>query len=331
MASPSPAPDEALIKEAAGWFARLNTRQVSSATLEAFRQWRQEPGRREAYAEVERAWRRTAVLEGDHDMGQAVDAALARGAQRRAALHAWTRPRIAIGALVLGLAVAALGAGWAFWPALAGRTYVTGVGEQRLVQLEDGSRVRLDTDTRVSVRLGAHARRVRLVRGQAFFDVAHDASRPFVVAAGAADVRAIGTRFDVRRDAGHVRITLVQGLVEVRGPAAGAAAVRLHPGEQVSANGALSAPRPVDLDAATSWTDGRIVFHAVPLRAAIAEVNRYSRRKIVLDAPGLADEAVSGAFDSGDIDAFVAAVSTLQGLRAEPQGDGAIHLAPAKG
>lgn len=324
MPTPAPAPDEAVLKEAAAWFARLNTRSISSATLEDFRTWRQEPGRRDAYAEIERAWRRTSALAGGADMAAAVDEALARGGRR----PGWGRsPAVLVGVLLA--LVMSVGAGLLAWPGLAGRTYATGIGEQRLVQLADGSRVRLDTDTRLSVRLTGKARRIRLERGQAFFDVAHDATRPFVVDAGAADVRALGTRFDVRRDSGLVRVTLVQGSVEVRPAAAAARPVVLRPGEQVTADGGLSPPRRIDVTAATSWTDGRIIFHAVPLNAAVAEVNRYSRRRIVLDAPSVAGEAVTGAFDSGDVDAFVSAVSELHGLRARPEGEDVIRLTPA--
>jgi transmembrane sensor len=324
MTPPSPAPDEALLKEAAAWFSRLNTRSVSSATLEEFRIWRQAPGRRDAYAEIERAWRRSAVLDGDADMIAAVAEALSRGRGARA------QPRAV--QVVIALSLLALGLGFAVWTQVSGETLATGVGEQRLVVLEDGSRVRLDTDTRLSARMGGQQRRLRLLKGQAFFEVAHDPSRPFLVDAAGTQVRAVGTRFEVRRDADHVRVTLVQGVVDVRQPSEPARqAVRLTPGQQIVANGRLGAPQRVDLEAATSWTDGRIIFHAVQLRVAIGEVNRYSRRKITLEAPNLGDEVVSGAFDSSDVDAFVSAVCNLHGLRADPQGDNAIVLKPTEG
>jgi transmembrane sensor len=197
------------------------------------------------------------------------------------------------------------------------------------VQLDDGSRIRLDTDTRLVVRLSSARRLVQLQRGQAFFEVAHDATRPFVVEAGTTDVRALGTQFDVRRDAVHVQVTLLQGRVEVRqGSSDHGAAVVLHPGEQVVANGALGRPALADLTTATSWTDGRLLFHAIPLRQAIAEMNRYSRRRIVLAAPGLGDEAVTGAFDTTNVEGFVLAVSGLHGLRVE-RDDKEIRLIPA--
>lgn len=323
MRAPSPDRDPAG-KEAAAWFSRLNTRSVSSDTLEAFRAWRQQPGHRDAYAEVERLWRRTGVLEGDPDIEGVLAAALSRSRPR----PGWRGvPRPILAGCAAGAAALALAGGVWLWPALVGSTYATGVGEQRLVQLADGSRVRLDTDTRLVARFDGRTRRIRLNRGQAFFDVAHAAARPFVVEAGPTAVRALGTRFDVRRDDGHVQVTLVEGRVEVRaGGRAAGQSLTLRPGQQVTANGGLGAPRPIDVAAATSWTSGRIVFHAVPLRVAVAEVNRYSRRKIVLDAGGEGDVAVTGVFDSGDLEAFVAAVSDLHDLRAEPQADGSLRL-----
>jgi transmembrane sensor len=327
MPAPHPSPDARLIEEASAWFSKLNTRQVSSDTLEGFRVWRQGEGHREAYAEVERAWRRSSALEGEAYATDAVAEAIARGRARRAATgtRAW-RPFALIGVGLL--LVISLGVGVAVQSGLFGRSYVTGVGEQRLVQLDDGSHIRLDTDTRLVVQLSGARRVVRLERGQALFEVAHDAARPFIVEAGAADVRALGTQFDVRRDAGHVQVTLLQGRIEVRrGSDAGAVAVVLHPGEQVVANGGLGRPGPIDVAAATSWTDGRLLFHAIPLRQAIAEMNRYSRRRIVLAAPGLADEAVTGAFDTTNIDGFVSAVSGLHALRVE-RDDKEIRLLP---
>jgi transmembrane sensor len=330
MSAP-PSPDEPMLKAAAAWHARLNTRQVSSALLEEFRLWRQTPGARAAYAGVERAWRKAGRLEGDPQIDRAVRQALARGArQGRPSARAWPAARAPA---VLGLA--ATGAIAALfllaWPQLQGRGYATGVGEQRLIQLEDGSRVRLDTQTRLRVTLTPHLRQIRLMAGQAYFEVAHDPNRPLVVVAGGTKVRAIGTRFDVRRDDGQVRVTLVQGLVEVSQGLGPAAPVRLRAGQQLIAGRSIGAPTAADTAAATSWTLGRIVFNAVPLRTAVAEVNRYSRRQIILKAHGPDERAVTGVFDSGDTAAFLAAVRDLDGLKSQDLPDGAILLTDETG
>jgi len=329
--SPSAAPDGRAKDEAAAWFARLNTRSIPATALEEFRIWRQTPGNREAYAAIEAIWNKTGQLRSDPEMGEAVTAALARtrksrpGATFLGALR--SRPVTSFGVVAITALAVLVGVQWA----QARSVYSTGVGEQRLVRLDDGSRVRLDTQTQIKVRFSQGTRRVVLERGQAFFDVAKDAGRPFVVAAGTTDVQAVGTRFDVRRDEDKVRVILVDGVVEVRAaaPTSNPGSLQrwtLKPGEQLTAGREVVAPKPVDVAAATSWTDGRITFRAVPLTAAIAEVNRYSDQKIELDAPDVGAILVTGIFNSGDTDAFVAAVSDLHGLRPVRQPGGAIRL-----
>jgi len=194
----------------------------------------------------------------------------------------------------------------------------------------DGGRLQLDTDTRVRVRLSRGQRQVLLERGQAFFDVAHDAARPFTVTSGATSVRALGTRFDVRRDADAVRVTLVEGRVLVRPTQATSdPGVVLTPGQQMTAGVGRSPPRKIDVAAATSWRSGRIVFQAVPLHAAIAEFNRYSPRRIILEPGPAADALVTGAFDSDNLKAFVSAVGELNGLEAVDTNPDVIVLRPA--
>jgi transmembrane sensor len=208
--------------------------------------------------------------------------------------------------------------------------YSTAVGEQRLVRLEDGSRIRLNTDSRVRVAFSRGERRLVLARGEAYFDVAHDARRPFIVQAGDASVRALGTRFDVRRDAGQVRVTLLEGRVRVRHDGQ-PRSWTLAPDQQLTLSaGGAGTTRTADGASATSWTTGRLVFHETPLAAAIAEVNRYSDRKVALDAQGLSGRLVNGVFDVGDTDSFVRGVAALIELKATATPDGSIRLQAAR-
>src|SRR5580658_10396570 len=180
--------------EASAWFARLKRRQVSLTDLDAFRTWRGEPANRAAYEMVDDVWRSAGTLGGQAATREAVGEALRRGARRRARrerLAAWVSGAAVAGFVFAGVA----GATWLYLQARP--TFATGVGEQRLVRLADGSTVRLDTDTRIDVAMTGGARRVTLDRGQAFFDVMHDPARPFLVAAGPMTVRAVGTRFNV--------------------------------------------------------------------------------------------------------------------------------------
>ncbi|OYX92031.1 MAG: hypothetical protein B7Y78_11040, partial [Caulobacter sp. 35-67-4] len=269
--------------EAAGWFVRMNQLPVETSDLEAFFAWRQQPENLQAYNRIEDISRSVRDLAHDADL-QAVARQAAVGPtwrQRWAGLLA-PRSRAWGGALAMAgvLAAAAMA-----WLTLSPPTYSTAVGEQFATQLTDGSRVRLNTETLVRVHFKDGERNVELVRGQAFFEVAHDAARPFVVTADTTRVRAIGTRFDVRRTDADVRVTLTEGRVEVRDKARPGSDWRLDPGQTLAVGGTL-APTPVQADVATvtGWTTGRLTFRDMTLADAVAEMNRYSRDKIVLGA-----------------------------------------------
>jgi transmembrane sensor len=307
-------------EEAAAWFARLSRVSVSSETLRAFQAWRRESANARAYEEVERAWQAAGGLAVDPQIQSATRLAMQRGPALRG--HRGIDPRLA------GFGAAGALAAAAAWFALSAEpVYRTQVGEQRLVVLEDGSRVRLNTDTVVQVRYRRAARSLELRRGQAFFDVAADPDRPFVVTANAVRVTALGTSFDVRRTDETVQVTLLEGAVAVAHGDREAA--QLTPNQQLTATPeGLSQPRPTDAAEAAGWTTGRLTFRNVPLRAAIAEMNRYSEDKLVLEAPEqLAQAPVSGVFDVGDAAAFEAAVEAIFPLQSRPE-PGGVRLVP---
>lgn len=321
--------DKAL-EEAAQWFARLNSRSVSNDALHAFRAWRQEPGNDEAFLAAERVWRESGQLELDPAIERVVAETLIRteprGGRRRGGK--WV-PAAGLAAILIvaALLLATVRA------VTFRQTFATAVGQQRLVILQDGSRVRLDTGSKIAVRFTPTARDVELAQGQAFFEVAHDPGRPFTVFAGGSQVRAVGTRFDVRRDDQQVRVDLVQGVVKVTTPNAsgGARQWTLAPGDRLTASPARQSLQQANLDDDTSWVSGRLIFDNVPLQAAIAEVNRYNRGQIILNAPAVADVRVNGTFESTQPAGFVSAVTGLYRLRATAEPDGSIVLSPAPG
>ncbi|WP_087138739.1 FecR family protein [Brevundimonas diminuta] len=311
--------------EAAAWHARLGARSVSTQTIEEFFAWRAEPANADAYRRVEKIWGDTGRLANDPEIARALDEALSR---RQGAARPRRLPRTLIG-LTVGGAVMAAAVGGALW--LQSRTvFATGVGEQRLVQLADGSNVRLDTDSRIRVRFDGDRRLVELDAGQALFTVAHDAGRPFVVEADGAQVTAIGTVFDVRRDGSGVKVTLVSGVVDVAERRAGRETKRLAAGQQSRVTSQGQMTRVADIATETSWTEGRIVFRDTPLRDAVAEVNRYLPDKILLDPAVRGTASVNGVFKTGDRDAFVSTASAVFGLRASKDGEGRIVLSSAK-
>lgn len=316
---------EASETEAAAWHARLGARSVSTETIEDFFAWRSKPGNADAYRRVERVWGAAGRLEKDPEIARAFSEALSR---KDSAARPRRLGRAVIGAAIGGAVMAAAVAG-ALW--LQSRTvFATAVGEQRVVQLADGSNVRLDTDSRIRVRFDGDRRLVELEDGQALFTVAHDGDRPFVVLTDDIQVTAVGTVFDVRRDSSGVKVTLVSGVVDVAERAAGRAVKRLAAGQQSQLTPQGQVTRAVDIQAETSWTDGRIVFRDTPLREAVSEVNRYLTQKIVLDAAAQEAASVNGVFRTGDRDAFVSTAAEVFGLRAKKGVDGEVLLSDAK-
>ena len=313
---------DGLEAEATQWFARLKSVPVSRETLDAFFAWRRVPAHDAAFDKVERLWSATGSVADDPAIIALARSAYERGGKRY-------RPRImarlvpASAAVVAIAAAALLGPRW--W---SGDAYATKVGEQSIVTLEDGSKVRLDTDTRLMVRFSPDRRLVELERGQAYFTVAHNKARPFVVDADGTGVVATGTQFDVRREGAAIDVTLVEGSVNVK--PASQAATPLVAGQQISLRaGQAPVVRAVNTSAATAWTQGRLVFDRVPLEDAIAEVNRYAGRPLLLADDRLAREQVGGTFETGNRDAFVTAVTALLPLTAVHDSDGTIRLVGA--
>lgn len=212
-----------------------------------------------------------------------------------------------------------------------GVTYDTGVGEQRKVLLQDGTRLSLNTSTRLRVDFGKAQRTVHVERGEALFEVAKDASRPFVVKAVETDVVATGTAFLVQALPAAapgdlaLAVTLVEGQVVVRS-ATGAGRWQqepwvMTPGQRLRLTPAGEARRPgvatrVDrpqMDQVLAWRRGEAAFDNVSLLDAVAEMNRYDRLPIVvLGAAG--EKRVSGMVKTGDNANFAQAMASLHGL-----------------
>lgn len=224
-----------------------------------------------------------------------------------------------------------LGTGIATWyDAYITPTYITGIGEQRSITLEDGSLVELNARSRLRVHFTEEQRSVDLLEGQALFTVAKNPARPFVVTTNNTRVRAVGTQFDVYRKHSGTVVTVVEGRVAVnptqratRGSSAplsrfeqrvqnsqpadgemGARAKReilLAAGEQMTITPIkIAPPAPVNTAIATAWTRKRLVFESTPLREVVEEFNRYNRQQLIIRDPELFDFHVSGVFPSTD-------------------------------
>jgi transmembrane sensor len=224
--------------------------------------------------------------------------------------------------------------------------YATVTGEQKWIQLADGSSVELNSRSRIRVRFSEHQRDVDLLEGQALFHVAKDPSRPFVVYGGSVRVRAVGTQFDVYRKAADVTVTVVEGRVAVlptqRGELAAAQsstegapgsrdataanAITLVAGEQVTVSPSVPAqPVRANVNIATAWTQHELVFDSTPLPDVAREFNRYNLRQLVVDDTELKDFHVTGVFSSADPASLLRFLRAQRGLKVAEM-DREIHI-----
>lgn len=337
--------------EAAAWIARLHGPNRTPEAEAGFRRWLSEdPERAAAFELLTDTWEKSARL------------------HRRPLeeVASWEMPgfRVSFSRAALATAAVSLIAVLGTVLFLRSAGVATGVGEQRLLALEDGSRVYLNTSTQAIIRYEDDARRVELKRGEALFEVAKNADRPFIVIAGNKLVTALGTAFVVRHDDDNFAVTLVEGKVTVapaqnlirledsapspvpgeglterrhdpssaevvpgrgherlssrQGPTHWEGEVILSPGERVtfaagSVSPTLDRPR---IDKVTAWQRGQVALDNTPLADAVAEMNRYSRTRVVVEDPRAAAIRVSGVFRAGDQDDFAQAVARTYGLRA---------------
>jgi transmembrane sensor len=297
----------------------------------------------DAYRRVRESWEAVGRHATSPELMALREQAIARG--RQASARRWSLPgarswhwrKWAVAATI----IVACGGAWQLSPyAYEPGMYTTGLGEQKIVELSDHSHIALDARTRLRVRFSADARIVQLLEGQAQFSVAKDAARPFKVEAGAKTIVAVGTVFDVEYVDEQVHVAMVEGRVAVLtqgnpGNAPGAeiesrdqSPIELSTGEalHVRADGASTLLRKADIEAATAWRQGKVVFHDETLREAVHRLNRYSRQQVVVDDPALAQMKVSGVFDSGDAQMFAEAMQVYLPVVADFSHSSTIHL-----
>jgi transmembrane sensor len=224
------------------------------------------------------------------------------------------------------IGISSIAAIWLLWPTFAPhglstppRTYQTARGIQGSWSLPDGSTLRLDTNTAVTVRFSPTGRVLELSRGQLWVAVAHDVHRPFRVEAGTAEIIAVGTEFDVYRMANTTRVTVINGKVAVSLNAAPQRTLYVAADQEAQIiDGVLpAAASPARKRETTAWLEQRIVFESRPLGEIADEFNRYNAIPIIIDDPGLRRLLISGAFDAADTDSFASFLQSLTGVRVE--------------
>jgi transmembrane sensor len=330
-------------EQAAHWWIVLHEEACTKEDRDAFSAWvRRSPERVEAYLRVsmlmgtlqskQRTWsdipadeliRRARASSAEIiPLPRAVPVAPAPAPNRLAGTRMFTYASMAAIGCVLVVA-------WLLW---LPERFRTDIGEQRSVLLDDGSLITLNTASEIEVKYTDGRRFVRLARGEALFEVAHDPQRPFDVDTGKAVVRAVGTRFNIDRRADHTTVSVVQGKVQVmteqppqgdRAPGRAAAAPAAPPMEVlieaqrlVVTEAGMSEPEHIaDIAPVTAWTQRQLVFESRSLGEVAEEFNRYNRQHILIESPRLRAQSVTGVFQANDSASFLIFISNIPGVR----------------
>jgi transmembrane sensor len=232
------------------------------------------------------------------------------------------RREFLIGGTLSGLAAAGLGA----FLLQTGPTEIqTAIGEVRRIPLPDGSLASINTASRVAITMKDGQRRVRLDEGEAWFQVAHDRTRPFVVEAGDIRVRAVGTAFSVRRREMGADVLVTEGVVETWVVGRESQRTRIAAGARAFVSEAAPkievASAPEAVDRALAWRTGEIALNGESLAYAVAEINRYNKKQLVLDDPALGRESLVGYFRTNEPENFARAVANMTRARLVEEGD----------
>lgn len=334
---------------AAEWFAKLQRADISGEDLLDFQRWlAADPRNAEAFGRLEdvagmlRDVPRPMSHVSSIRSGSSYDGlqSISEWQRRKASLR-----RFAVAASVACAAVAAVT--WGVWTlrgaGQAGDIVQTQVGENRSVDLPDGSRITLGGGSSLTTSFSSTGRDIQLTRGEALFVVAKDKLRPFRVQAGNTTVTAIGTQFNVRRREARVDVAVVEGevLVEPSAPTPSAerieradsnvsapnnprlAEVRITAGEKavVGDAGIQSTSHFGATDAPIAWQSGRLVFESERLGDVIEDVNRYSRKQLLISDSSIGELMFTGTVVNGNVDAWVASIEEVFSLDAVEEGD----------
>ncbi len=300
-------------RQAAAWLERRDRGSWTKDDQAKFEIWlAASPVHEISYLRMEAAWSRTERL-----------AALAPRSARiwkPAALS-----RIAAAGLVLAALIG--GASWLYLSKPQGILYTTGVGGHEIITLADGSRIELNTDTTIRLAKDERSRKVWLQKGEAFFKVTHDASRPFVVIVGNRRITDLGTQFSVRQNTNSLEVAVVEGRVSLDADKQDARSVILLGGEQAVATAtgiSVKVKSTKAMSNALGWRRGVLVFDGTPLAEVAREINRYSTVKILVADARTGRVSITGTISATDPGEFAAMAQNVFGLRSKHTVDGIV-------
>lgn len=320
-------------RRAASWFARLRAPDAGEADRRRLRRWLgAAANNRSAFEHCEITWSELGGLGGDpavQKMLEEARASLNRPRWRRAppGMRRWhLAALIGVPAVVAVMGIVVL----------LPDTYTTDIGERRDITLDDGSIMFLNADTSVAVRYLSEERAVHLRHGEAAFRVENDPRRPFTVRVAGGHVRALGTEFAVRYRGKTVDVAVLEGCVEVAADARTAVDARVQEVElgagysvRYEEGGDVSTVREIDLSRIAPWRRGKIYFEAARLEDAVAEYSLYTPVRIRLATPDLAEERITGLFNTGDLDGFLFALEQVLDVHSIRQRDRVILIRAA--
>ncbi|MCY1666338.1 FecR family protein [Rhizobium sp. SL86] len=301
------APVDTAADQALDWFARLRNGEPDAATHAAFQAWLAEDPRHAAeFRSLETLWNSKPFIDAVKTLP--VDRrALARPKARR-----WPLPAAALAASVL------LSVGIWQYPALTiavEADYLTATGSQTTVALPDGSTMMLNTDTAVALDFAAGRRHIRLLRGEAFFDVVHDPAHPFTVSGHYGEVEVLGTAFSVRTGDDEDEVVLERGRVQVLCLCDGRDKAELAPGEAVSITASAVSPvHAADPSTRLAWREGRIIFENARLGTVLQELRRYHRGPIMVVDKRVNRLLVTGNYRLDDVEGALRTLADAAGV-----------------
>lgn len=289
-------------RQAGEWLARLHADDRTPEDEAAFRQWLDgDPSHRTVFERSSAVWD---AVGGLRDQPPVIAPDPPRLSRRMV--------------LAGGGALAVAGASTLGWREAYAGVYQTGIGEQRRLTLDDGSRVMLDTDTRIRFRAGSDVRSLSLSAGRMDLDIASD-PRPFLIDLGARRIAARAGRLDMRRDGEAMALTALRGSARIE---AAGAAISLSTGDRIAMGAGRQdrIDRP-EIDDLIAWQSGRLAFRDETLADAVSEMNRYTTRQLVIADPRAAQLRVSGVYRVGDPDAFARSLALLLPVRVAADSD----------
>lgn len=304
------------LDEAAEWFFRQGDCPLGAPDQQRFDAWlAASPEHRAAYDEVTRTW---------SEMVQIAPPPLRRSARARGTRRPFTR----MAGRFATMAALLLAAVWSFdLPTRLQADAYTATGETRRLTLDDGSVVELNSSSAIALDFTDAARSIRLLKGEAVFTVAPDATRPFKVLSGSGEATALGTIYDVRDAEDGSTVTVLESQVRVTSSADTFSPVTLSAGEQVRYDAAgVGTIARVDVASEAAWRRGKLIFIERPLGSVIEELNRYHRGIIRVVGSDLRDRRINGVFELADIATVVDTIEASLGIRSTRLGDSVIVL-----